>query len=59
MQKPQYFEVGATIEQFTEQRIKMRITVADKDGAVEASKVFSKIFSDIQAEIFVRRNVRK
>ena len=59
LQEPQYLEVDATVEQFTEERIKMRITVTDKDGAVEEPKVFSKIFSDIQAEIFVRQNVRK
>jgi hypothetical protein len=59
VQKPQYFEVGATIEQFAEKRMKMRITITDKDGPVEDPKVFTKIFSDIQAEIFLRQNIRK
>lgn len=59
LQKPEYSEVGATIEEFTENRIKMRITITDKDGAVEDPKIFSKIFSDIQAEVFRRKNIRQ
>jgi hypothetical protein len=37
----------------------MRITITDKDGPIEDPKVFAKIFSDIQAEIFLRQNIRK
>jgi hypothetical protein len=37
----------------------MRVTVTDKDGVVEDPKVFSKIFDDIQAEVFRRQNINK
>jgi hypothetical protein len=59
IQKPSCSEIGAAVEQFTETRIKMRVTVTDKDGVVEDPKVFSKIFDDIQAEVFRRQNINK
>lgn len=46
------------VEEFTETRIKMRITMKDKDAVVENETVFMKLFDDIQTEVFRRVNMR-
>ena len=53
-----YLQINATIEEFTESRIKMRITMKDKDCVVEDKTVFSKLFDDIQTEVFRRVNIK-
>lgn len=54
-----YLQINASIEEFTESRIKMRITMKDKDGVIEDEQVFLKLFDDIQAEVFRRTNLSK
>lgn len=51
--------VTASIEEFTSDRINMRVTIKDKDGVIEDPKVFAKLFEDIQAEVFRRINLSK
>jgi len=58
LEKP-VLDITATIEEFASERIKMRITIKDKDGVVEDEKVFAKLFEDIQAEVFRRINLNK
>lgn len=58
VEKP-FLDITAAIEEFTSERIKMRITMKDKDGIVEDAKVFAKLFEDIQAEVFRRANLNK
>lgn len=57
-EKP-FFDITTTIEEFTPDRIKMRVTIKDKDGVVEDGKVFVKLFEEIQAEVFRRTNLSK
>ncbi len=51
-------QITATIESFTEKRIKMRITARDSYGIIEDSKYFAKLYDDIQTEVFRRTNLK-
>ncbi len=63
------YKVTATIEQFGEKRIKMRITFLEEKGVdawgsrhsniVEDPGFLQKIYDNIQKEIFVRQNLNK
>ena len=53
-----FLQVSATVESFTKTRIKMRITMKDKEGIIEDSNVFAKLYDDIQTEIFRRTNLK-
>ncbi len=63
------FEVTAHIEQWTEGKVKERITFVEKtvnkvwnmenNKVVEEPKLLQKIYDDIQKEIFVRQNLGK
>ena len=58
VEKP-LLQITASIEVFTESRIKMRVTMKDKDGVIEDEEVFAKLFDEIQAEVFRRTNLSK
>ena len=58
VEKP-FLHILASVEEFTADRIKMRITMKDVDGVIEDEKVFAKMFDDIQAEVFRRINLNK
>lgn len=51
-------QITAMIEEFTETRIRMRITMKDKDCVVEDETVFMELFDDIQTEVFRRVNTK-
>ncbi|MFH1875848.1 MAG: hypothetical protein ABH865_03050 [Candidatus Omnitrophota bacterium] len=51
--------VTASIEEFTSNRIKMRITMNDEEGVIEDKKLYAKIFDDIQTEAFRRVNLKR
>lgn len=57
-EKP-FLHITASVEEFTKDRIKLRITMKDKDGVIEDAKAFSKLFDEIQAEVFRRANLSK
>jgi hypothetical protein len=64
-------EITVTLEQFGDNTVKARLTVLNKErvssqyGTSEKSKVvedpalFSKIYDDIQKEMFIRQNINK
>ena len=52
-------QITVSVEEFTKDRIKLRITMKDKDGVIEDAKVFAKLFDEIQAEVFRRNNLSK
>jgi hypothetical protein len=66
-----WFEATATLEQFGDNTVKERLTILAKKkfssqyGTQEESKVvedpelFSKMYDDIQKEIFIRQNINK
>jgi len=66
-----WFEATATLEQFGDNTVKERLTILAKKkfssqyGTQEESKVvedpelFSKIYDDIQKEVFIRQNINK
>ena len=54
-----FLKITASVEEFTKDRIKLRITIKDKGGVVEDAKVFAKLFDEIQAEVFRRNNLSK
>ena len=54
-----FLQINATVEEFTKDRIKLRVTIKDKDGVIEDSKVFAKLFDETQAEVFRRTNLSK
>jgi hypothetical protein len=66
-----WFEATATLEQFGDNTVKERLTILAKKkfssqyGTQEESKVvedpelFSKIYDDIQKEMFIRQNINK
>lgn len=54
-----FLQITAAIEEFTTVRIRMRITMKDKDGVVEDAKIFAKLFDDIQTEVFRRTNIKE
>lgn len=56
LEKP-YRILTASIEEFTVDRIKMRISMKDQDGVIEDEQVFAHLFDDIQTEIFRRTNL--
>ncbi len=45
-EKP-FLQITASVEEFTKDRTKMRITMKDKDGVIEDAKVFAKLFDVI------------
>lgn len=52
-------QITSSVEEFTKERIKMRVTLKDQDGVIEDSKIYAKLFDDIQAEVFRRTNLSK
>ena len=53
-----YLQINAMVEEFTETRIKMRITMKDEDCVLEDETVYMKLFDDIQTEVFRRVNIK-
>ncbi len=51
--------ITASVEEFTPERTKMRITMKDNDGVIEDEKVYAGMFDNIQAEVFRRANLSK
>ena len=47
-----FLQITATVESFTKTRIKMRITMSDREGIIEDEEKFGKLFDDIQTEVF-------
>jgi len=54
-----FLQITTSVEEFTKDRIKLRITMKDKDGVIEDAKVFAKLFDEIRAEVFRRTNLSK
>lgn len=57
-EKP-FFQATVSVEGFTSDRTKIRITMKDKHGIIEDTKLYLKMFNDIQAEVFRRANLNK
>ncbi|HCI44946.1 MAG TPA: hypothetical protein DE315_05390 [Candidatus Omnitrophica bacterium] len=53
-----FLQITATVESFTKTRIKMRITMSDREGIIEDEEKFGKLFDDIQTEVFRRSNLK-
>lgn len=53
-----FLQITATVESFTKTRIKMRITMSDREGIIEDAERFGKLFDDIQTEVFRRSNLK-
>lgn len=54
-----FFQATVSVEGFTADRTKIRITMKDKHGIIEDAKLYLKMFDDIQAEVFRRANLNK
>jgi len=54
-----FFQATVSVEGFTSDRTKIRITMKDKHGIIEDTKLYLKMFDDIQAEVFRRTNLNK
>lgn len=54
-----FFQATVSVEGFTSDRTKIRITMKDKRGIIEDAKSYLKMFDDIQAEVFRRANLNK
>jgi hypothetical protein len=57
--KPRDFKVTATVEEFTQDRAKIRITMSDQNGVLEDAQLFAQLFDNIKAEVFRRANLNK
>lgn len=54
-----FLQVAVSVEGFTSDRTKIRVTMKDKHGIIEDEKLYLKMFDDIQAEVFRRVNLNK
>jgi len=54
-----FFHITVSVEEFTSERTKIRITMKDRDGPIEDVKKFAELFDSIQAEVFRRTNLNK
>ena len=53
-----FLQVTTTIESFTRTRIRMRISMKDKNGIIEDPEIFDRLYDDIQTEVFRRSNLK-
>jgi len=53
-----FLQIAATVESFTKTRIKMRITMSDREGIIEDQEIFAKLYDDIHTEVFRRSNLK-
>lgn len=58
IEKP-FLQVTVSVEGFTSNRTKIRVTIKDKRGIIEDEKLYLKMFDDIQAEVFRRVNLNR